>query len=93
MVDGESDLCLRDPGFEVDLHVLTDLRTMTKVWMGDIPVREALRSGGIDLLGVRALADSFEDWLPLSYHALHERPPEPMNLERILAAAHAAAAE
>jgi len=91
MTDGESDLCLRDPGFEVDLHILTDLRTMTKVWMGDIPVRAALRSGGIELHGARALADSFEDWLPLSSHALHERPPKSMNLERILAAAHAEA--
>ena len=92
MADGESDLCLRDPGFEVDLHILTDLRTMKKVWMGDIPVRAALRSGGIKLLGARALADSFEDWLPLSSHALHERPPKSLNLERILAAAQAGAA-
>ena len=92
MADGESDLCLRDPGFEVDLHILTDLRTMTKVWMGDIPVREALRSGGIELHGARALADSFEDWLPLSSHALHERLPKSLNLGRILAAAQAGAA-
>ena len=81
------------PGFEVDLHVLTDLRTMTKVWMGDIPVREALRSGVIELHGARALADSFEDWLPLSSHALHERIPDPLILERIIVTAHAGAAE
>lgn len=93
MTDGESDLCVRDPGFDVDLYVVTDLRTMTKVWMGDIPVREALRSGVIKLHGSRLLADSFERWLPLSYHARHERPPASLNLERILAAAHAQAAE
>ena len=92
-MDGESDLCVRDPGFDVDLYVVTDLRTMTRVWMGDIPVREALRSDAIELLGSRSLADSFEDWLPLSYHAQHERLPAPLNLERILAAAHAEAAE
>ena len=93
MMDGESDLCLRDPGFEVDLHIITDLRTMTSVWMGDIPVREALRSGVIELHGSRALADTLKDWLPLSYHARHERPPEPLNLERILKAAQAEASE
>jgi hypothetical protein len=66
---------------------------MTKIWMGDIPVREALRSGVIELFGSRALVDSFEDWLPLSSHALHERPPKSLNVERILAAAHAEAGE
>ena len=92
MADGESDLCLRDPGFDVDLYVVTDLRTMTRVWMGDIPVREALRSGAIKLHGSRPLSDSFEQWLPLSYHARVERPPVPLDLERILAAAHAQSA-
>ena len=28
------DLCWSDPGFEIDLYVTTDLRTMTAVWMG-----------------------------------------------------------
>ncbi len=93
MTDGESDLCLRDPGFDVDLYITTDLQTMTRVWMGDIPVREALRSEAIELEGSRSLVDSFERWLPLSHHAQHERPPEPLNLERILATAHADAAE
>ncbi len=93
ITDGESDLCLRDPGFDVDLYIITDLRTMTRVWMGDIPVREALRSEIIELQGSRFFVDSFESWLPLSYHAQHERPPAPLNLERILAAADAEAAE
>ena len=28
------DLCSIDPGFDVDLYVATDLRTMTAIWMG-----------------------------------------------------------
>ena len=93
IANGESDLCVRDPGFDVDLYVITDLRTMTGVWMGDIPVREALRSGAIELQGLRFLVDSFESWLPLSYHARHEPPPAPLNLERILATAQAESIE
>ena len=31
---GDVDLCWSDPGFEVDLYVSTDLRTMTAIWMG-----------------------------------------------------------
>ena len=30
----EVDLCWSDPGFDVDLYVSTDLRTMTAIWMG-----------------------------------------------------------
>src|SRR5215212_8834145 len=32
--DGEVDLCWSNPGFDVDLYVSTDLRTMTAIWMG-----------------------------------------------------------
>ena len=33
------DLCSIDPGFEVDLYLSTDLRTLTEVWMGYTPLR------------------------------------------------------
>ena len=33
------DLCSFDPGFDVDLYVTTDLRTMTAIWMGLTTVR------------------------------------------------------
>ena len=32
------DLCSVDPGFNVDLYVTTDLKTMTSVWMGWMPI-------------------------------------------------------
>jgi DNA-binding HxlR family transcriptional regulator len=31
---GDIDLCWSNPGFDVDLYVATDLRTMTAIWMG-----------------------------------------------------------
>ena len=33
--EDEVDLCLTDPGFEVDVLLDADLRTLTQVWMGD----------------------------------------------------------
>jgi DNA-binding HxlR family transcriptional regulator len=63
---GEVSICPTDPGFEVNLFVATDLRTMTRVWMGDIPVRVALSSGGIELEGSREFRQRFERWLGLS---------------------------
>ena len=38
---GEADLCLTDPG-GMDLTVEADLRSMIMVWMGDLPLRQAL---------------------------------------------------
>src|SRR5262249_28830231 len=37
----EPDLCSVDPGYDVDLYVTTDLRTMTEVWMGYTSVARA----------------------------------------------------
>jgi DNA-binding HxlR family transcriptional regulator len=60
------DLCLTDPGFEVDLYIVTDLRTMTALWMGDMPLRYAFDSGRIDLDGSPELRRSLRSWLQRS---------------------------
>ncbi|MBV9288701.1 MAG: helix-turn-helix transcriptional regulator [Hyphomicrobiales bacterium] len=63
--DGETEICPTDPGFEVDLYVISDVETMTRVWMGDLAVSAALKSGKIELSGERELRDRFEGWLGL----------------------------
>ena len=73
---GEADLCIEDPGFEVDLFVLTDLSTLTRAWMGDIPLKQAVRSGAIELHGSKLLADGFDKWMRRSPFARVELPPE-----------------
>ena len=62
----EVDLCPSDPGFEVGLYVVTDLRTMTRVFMGDLALKAAIGSGQIELDGSRELRQQFERWLGLS---------------------------
>jgi len=68
VVDPESgaDLCKIDPGFEVDLYVSTDLRTMTAIWMGVDTVRAAVTNQRMILTGNRQLATSMQTWLGLS---------------------------
>ncbi len=61
---GQIDLCSIDPGFDVDLYVATDLRTMTAIWMGLTTV--AKEAGKIDFTGSRALAGQMQTWLGLS---------------------------
>jgi DNA-binding HxlR family transcriptional regulator len=60
------DFCITDPGFEVDVFVTTDSRTITWVWYGDIPLRDAIAEGLIDLHGPRDLCRAFPTWLLLN---------------------------
>jgi hypothetical protein len=62
----EVDLCITDPGFEVDVFVTTDSRTIIWVWYGDIPLSDAIAEGSIDLHGPRQLCRAFPSWLLLN---------------------------
>jgi DNA-binding HxlR family transcriptional regulator len=64
--DDGVDLCKIDPGFEIDLYVSVDLRTMTAIWMGVDTVRAAIASQRMILTGDRQLASSMQTWLGLS---------------------------
>jgi DNA-binding HxlR family transcriptional regulator len=68
------DLCLKDPGFEVDVMVNADLATLTKVWMGDLRFVDAMRSRLVRLAGPTTLVRAFPGWLALSEFARVERP-------------------
>src|SRR3569833_2184491 len=41
----EVDLCLVDPGFDVDLYVSTDLQSMTEIWLGFKTIDQASDDG------------------------------------------------
>jgi DNA-binding HxlR family transcriptional regulator len=69
----EVDLCLKDPGYLVDIVVSTDLRALTRVWMGDVGLAETVRAGLIRLEGPRPLVRAFPTWLTLSSFAGVER--------------------
>ena len=65
----EVDFCPFDPGAEVDLLVVATVRAMTRVWMGDLSVESALRTGGIELRGSPDLKRRFGRWLRRSPYA------------------------
>jgi DNA-binding HxlR family transcriptional regulator len=72
----EVDLCIIEPGFEVDVFVDADLASLTKVWLGEVPIRQAIREGGIKLTGDRQGVRDFPSWLLLSTLAAVPRPAE-----------------
>lgn len=70
---GDVDLCLRDRGFDADLRVVTDVRTLTRVWLGDAPMSRAVSRRKIRMLGPPDLRRAFPGWLGLSLFAEVER--------------------
>jgi DNA-binding HxlR family transcriptional regulator len=71
---GEVDVCLKPPGYAVDLSVRCAIRTLAEVWRGLRPLKQAIRFGEIELRGPSALCKSFPSWLLLSVYAPIERP-------------------
>lgn len=70
------DLCIIEPGFEVDVYVDADLAAFSRVWLGEVPIRQAIRDGGINLNGARQAVKDFPSWLLLSTLAAVPRPAE-----------------
>lgn len=71
--DRTVDLCHVDPGFDVDLFVTVDLRTMTEIWMGLRSVADAVDRDALVLVGRSDLIDSMQSWLGLSPFARQEK--------------------
>jgi DNA-binding HxlR family transcriptional regulator len=63
------DLCLEDPGKEVDVYFVSDLRTMTEIYMGDISLAQARRSGRLKVSGSSPLVRTLKSWFQPSVYA------------------------
>jgi DNA-binding HxlR family transcriptional regulator len=68
------DVCIKDPGFDVDLVVHADIGVMARVWAGHLTFAQGVRTGGLRVEGPRALAAAFPSWLLLSHFAQVLRP-------------------
>lgn len=71
--DDEVEMCLKDPGLDVDLAVRSDLRLFVEAWRGFRDLRREIRAGRIELHGPRGLRKAFPRWLRLSALAPYER--------------------
>lgn len=85
--DGDAEMCLKDPGYDVDLRVMADLRTFIEAWRGFRDFRAEIRAGRIRLSGPRDLRQRFPRWLRL--HVLADMPRVRPGRERRLYAGKA----
>ena len=73
MTREEVDVCDHDPGYGTDLRIRTPIRTLVRVWRGDIDWGDAVRSG-LELSGPTHLRRQVDDWFQLSHFAGVPRP-------------------
>ena len=59
-------LCLKHPGFEIDVLVTADISALYRVWLGRITLAEALHEGLIEPDGTTPLIRAFPGWFALS---------------------------
>ena len=62
----EASLCVKDPGFEVDLYVVADSMAFHRVFAGRITLDHALHDGAITISGSPALVRQFGSWFQWS---------------------------
>jgi len=61
-----AEVCLIHPGGDVDLHLSTDVRTLTNIWMGNTTWAAALRAQTLKLTGRHQLCRALPRWLKLN---------------------------
>ncbi len=63
--DDEVDLCTENPGHEVDVYFTSDLRTLTEVWMGDKPIKQAQTENKLKIVGPSIYLKNLQSWFGL----------------------------
>lgn len=63
---GRCELCLKDPGFEVDLYLAGSLVTMIYILRGDISLQRAIDAGRLEVIGTTKARRALPAWLNLS---------------------------
>ena len=67
--DNDVDVCIHDPGKEVDVYFNTSLKKMCQLWMGECSYKQAIADEELSLVGVPALTKKVESWLKPSIFA------------------------
>ena len=73
--DGSRELCVNNPGKEVDITISSELRALTEVWAGDISISQARKEGRMQVNGNPVLVRTIKSWLGIGLMA-RIRPAE-----------------
>ena len=60
------DICIKDPGKDVDIYFTTKVKTMSQVWMGQRTYKDAIQRNDMTIVGPSALTRNITSWLTCS---------------------------
>ncbi len=63
VVENNVDLCVNDPGKDIDVYITTTVKTMVDIWIGDATYRKAIKSGLLTLVGDSFLTRDISSWM------------------------------
>lgn len=64
VVAGEDiDLCVTDPGKDIDVYFTSNVKTMADIWMGDNTYKKAIRDGSLKIVGDSMLTRNITAWM------------------------------
>jgi DNA-binding HxlR family transcriptional regulator len=74
----EVELCIDDPGFDVEIELAVDLRSLTQIYIGDLSMQEALATRRVRARGPAHLLGNMPIWFARSKFADdNPRPDDP----------------
>lgn len=59
----ELDLCVKDPGKEVNVYFTSSVKTLADIWMGESSYKKAQNEGTMKIVGDKALTNNITSWL------------------------------
>jgi DNA-binding HxlR family transcriptional regulator len=65
----EVDLCVNDPGKDVDVYFTSTVKTMAEVWMGQNTYKKAISQHQLKLVGPKVLTHDVSSWMEQSVFA------------------------
>lgn len=71
------EVCIKDPGHEVDIAITAHIRTLVEIWLGHVSLGSALERDAITLDGSASEIKAFSTWFMLSHFSkvgLNKRP-------------------
>ena len=74
VAEGEADVCDFDPGYEPAGTVQTSLRTLTRIWRGDVGWSHALLDGSVAVSGPADVRRAIPSWIGQGSLAAVPRP-------------------
>ncbi len=65
----DTEICVKDPGYEIDIWITSHIRTLVEIWLGHSNIREKQDTGELILDGSPSEITRFSKWFSGSHFA------------------------